>query len=324
MLLFGNFILAHFEHWLIKRKHGPSLTVWNPMIPANYTSMFSGIGLLYIIQPYLGAVYDEPFRYGLYVIGGLWLSTYLVTVLIEWPFVAKTAGLGLGKRSLTTTIWVQGVSNLGLILMVHLLGSVSALTGLRQVEPGEIKTVSGWVYYLASEGGDVYRARLDGSTVEVVKSFDSEEGSSWTRITIEPTGKGDRARLLFRESTDATVVDDNVGSAAQAAPVEYWLSEDVANLGNLTSGFDSTRKFRDDPVVYAGFWPREGLVINGDRYALETPFLDLQWRSPIVLPDGKVVAQFGETIVLIDHEQGTVAQLALGTGGDVLLDPQSK
>jgi hypothetical protein len=41
----------------------------------------------------------------------------------------------------------------------------------------------------------------------------------------------------------------------------------------------------------------------------------------VVLPDGSIVAQFGSAIVVVDAAAGTVAKLADGSGGDVLLDP---
>lgn len=315
-LLFGNYLIGLFEFWLIKRRRGLLWITWNPMIPANYLSMIAGIALLYLTRPLFQPAYEQPFRYGLPLIACAWLVSFIVSVLVEWPFVAKASGLKIGKESLRTTVWVQMLSYSVLFILVFLLGSVSALSDLRQVDAQEIDAPPGWVYHMDEAKSELHRTRLDGSRTEFVAVFEPKPRGSWTRVTVEPTREGDRARLLYRDTQSVIVIDDNVG----AAPVVYMENKDDAILGNLTFSTYATREFREQPSVYAGFWAREGLMIDGRRYALETPFLALGWRNPVVLPNGKVVAQFGNSIVLFDHERGKIAVLAIGEGGDVLID----
>ena len=319
MLTIGNYLIGLMEYRIITRGHTWPKTTWNPMILANYASMAAGVGLLYAAEPILKKVADRPFELGLCFIVSAWVATYLLTVLVEWPFVAKAAGLRIAWKSLKISFWVQAISYTMLILIVHLTGSVSALTGLRNVPASEIKTVAGWVYYMDRETSDMHRVRLDGSSTEFVARFEYKPDPNWSRVTVEPSPEADHARVIFRSSQRQVILKD-VGSADQSAPVDKRDDQGFAILGNDTFGRMATRKFRSYPNAYAGYWPREGLVVDDDRYALETPFLPMPWRNVIVLPDGKVVAQFGDVIVLIDHERGHVAHLALGQGGDVLID----
>lgn len=320
-LAFGNILLGFFESWLIRLRRPAARRGAGPMIAANYASMLVGLGLVWLASPLREAATRDPFRYALPTILGLWVVSFLLTVFIEGPFVARTAGLGLGGRPLLVSLWVQAVSYLVLIAIVSVVGSISAVTQLRRAEIGEMRTVAGWLYYLSSDGVSVMRVRLDGSKIERVARLAELEGGSFSRITIEPTIAGDRARLMYRSFQQDRELVKDLGAAGQCAPIEGRAANGLALLGNNSFGPFSTRAFRDQPKVRCGYWALEGIHI-GDRWlAFETPFLSLSWRSPVVLPDGKVVAQFGDAFVLVDPETAKAAKLADGQmGGDVLLD----
>lgn len=316
-LVVGNYFLGLFEARLISRKLGKECRV-DHMIAANYISMMAGMFVIYNARPIQNLIERDPLRWGPIVMIGMLVFAWVVTVFIEGPFIAKTAELPFGLKSLKLSVRIQTVSYLGLIALSLLLGSVSALTGLRSADPRDVKTVGGWVYYLSTDMKSVHRVRLDGSKSELVAKVEPPKGY-WVRVTVEPTSNGDRARLLLRSMTDLVEVDKRVGEASQAAPVER-RHEGVAMLGNLTFSIYSNRSFSSVPPVYAGYWAREGIEIGGRRYAFETSLASAVWRSVVVLPDGKVVAQFGHAMMLVDHERGVAAKLAEGIGGDVLID----
>lgn len=319
-LFIGNILLGYFEAWLIRRRSGKRWVYSEPMILANYLSMFVGFGIIFAFAPWARAAKVDPFRHALPMIVILWLVSYIVTVLVEWPFVAKTAGVRTGRGSLLTSAWVQAVSYAFLLLVTVFIGSISAVIALRPVSATEIDAVQGWVYYLAPDESRVLRTRLDGSKTEQVATLDFEIGNGRFRITTEPTSNGDRARLLYREYGNNHELAKHIGEATQVAPFKARDNDNLGLLHNLTHSYGAARKFVDSPQIYAGFWPREGLVVDAYRYALETPYLMLSWSSPVLLPDGKVVAQFGKAIMLVDHDTKRVAKLAEGFGGDVLLD----
>ena len=317
---FGNFILGVFEAWMIRRT---STTVGKSpalMIAANFASMIVGIGLVVVAGPLQNAAARDPLRLSLAIIVGLWLVAFVLTVFVEWWFVARTAGLTMSKQSLLLSFRVQSVSYICLVPIVMLIGSVTAVTGLSSASAAEIRTVPGWVYYHSLDKRTVMRTRLSGDGTESVIALPSDSVSSTGRVTIEPTSDNDHARLLFRDNLEHIELDKNIGTPRQCAPVERRGADKLAWIGNDTFGIGSTRSFVKPPSVQAGFWAREGITIGGHRFALETPYLWFAWRSPIVLPDGKVVAQFGEAIVLIDPKTRRCAKLAQGNCGDVLLD----
>jgi hypothetical protein len=289
------------------------------MVFANYLSMFAGIALIYLASPLSAGARLDPFTNAPRLLLGMWAATYVLTVFIEWPFVANTAGLRVNLRSLGLSARVQAVSYLFLAIFTYFVGSTSALT-LTSAPAGNVTSVEGWVYYLGLDNKSVMRTRLDGSRTEKVSEIDVESTSSRLRITVEPTSNGDRARLMYRVYGADQEIIKNVGGAEQAAGGERD-SNNLILIGDGTAGYFSTRKFAESPKVYCGFWPREGLLVDGVRFALETPFLSIPWRCPVVLPDGSIVAQFGSAIVVVDGVAGTVAKLGEGSGGDVLLDP---
>jgi len=318
-LLFGNFFIGLFEAWLIRGRRKLFAPAATAMVVANYLSMLAGIGLIYLALPLAAEAQRDPFTKSVPLLLGMWAATYVLTVIIEWPFVANTAGLRVNLRSLGLSAKVQAVSYSFLAVFTYFVGSTSALT-LTSAPAGSVTSVDGWVYYLALDHESVMRTRLDGSRTEKVSEIDVEPTSGWPRITVEPTSNGDRARLMYRVYGADQEIIKNVGGAEQAAGGERG-SDNLIQIGNGTSGFFSTRKFADSPKVYCGFWPREGLLVDGVRFALETPFLSIPWRCPVVLSDGSIVGQFGDAIVVFDPKRELVAKLGEGSGGDVLLDP---
>lgn len=319
-LVFGNIVLGIFEAWLIRRLGKSEIKSSGLMVAANFASMLVGIGLVAAAGPLQGVAARDPFRFAVPVIVGMWLIAFVMTVLVEWWFVARTAGLQMGKRSFVLSLLVQSVSYVCLIPIALYIGSMSAVMGLRGASPADVATLPGWIYYLSPDAKTVYRTRLDGSTTEVVMRSPSETISFTGRITIEPTSDNDRARLLLRDGTRHVELIKNVGEPEQCAPVEQRGQDNLAIIGNGNFGPWSTRSFDDSVMAYADYWARLGIKIDGRRYALETPFLALVWRSPVVLPDGKIVVQFGDAIVLVDPKTRRVAKIAEGLCGDVLLD----
>ena len=317
-LLFGNFFIGVFEAWLIRGRRKVFAASATPMIVANYLSMLAGIGLMYLASPLAARAQLDPFDRSLPLLLGMWAATYVLSVLVEWPFVANTAGTRVGLRALGLSAKVQTVSYVFLAVFSYFVGSTSALN-LSITSAASVTSVEGWAYYLALDNVNVLRTRLDGSRTEQVAKLDFEIGSQFSRITVEPTSNGDRSRLMYREYGADRELVKNVGNAAQAAGGERD-SGNLIQIGNGSFGPGATRKFADSPMVYCGFWQREGLMVNGVRFALETPFLSTPWRCPIVLPDGSIVAQFGEAIVVVDADRRIVAKIGEGRGGDVLLD----
>lgn len=317
-LIFGNYLLGVCEAWLISRwTRKPCSSL--PMVIANYASMIVGIFIATASGPLQPEVARDPFRLALPTIGLFMAVAFVATIFVEWPFVAHTVSESVNAKTLAMSAGIQTASYLVLVLLTVTIGSISAVTALRPVEIEEISTVEGWLYYGSFDGKTVFRTRLDGSVSERILHFEEARDDN-SRVTVEPDALGEGAELWWKSRRDLKSERlQKVGSSNQVAAGER-LQDGRLNLGNLTFGPYSTRSFVESPTVHAGFWAREGLRIDGKTYALETPICALAWRSAVVLPDGKAVAQFGNAIFLIDPQTRQVAKIVEGVGGDVLLD----
>lgn len=238
----------------------------------------------------------------------------MITVIVELPFVLKTAELKFSARMLGITATLQTATYGVMMLGTGLLGSVSALTSLRAVD--SLPTVAGWVYFIGTDRKAVYRIRLDGSNTERVATLKTKP-RVFSRIVADPVPNSNRVRLVVMEGQDVEELQKNIGQTQQAAPTQHDEKSRPIVHFNTSRSFDSSIR------VFAGYWAVEGLRGGDRRYALETPVLALSWRSPVTLPDGKLVAQFGQAILLIDPKTGTTRKLAEGSAPDVLLDLRS-
>jgi hypothetical protein len=315
-LIIGNAILGMFEGWLLTKFFKNEQKSFLPMIWANYASMAGGILLVAAATPLRADVMLDPLGRAPGYIAMMWIAAFIITGFIEWPFVAKMIGLKVGKKSLVASFALQTISYIALIPLVFFIGSMSALTLLDPAPAKEISKVDGWVYYAGLDDVTVYRTRIDGSLSETVMTMEKPIADG-ARLAIEPTAEGDTVDLTHRYSDDDRLILKGVGTVDQAAPVREGRTES----GFALLGYVRTRSFVDQPKVICNYWPRLGMDVDDRRYALETPFLQAGWRSSVVLPDGKIVVQFGKAIMLIDPETEKAAKIAEGYGGDVLLDP---
>ncbi len=310
-LLAGNVYLGGIEAWLLskflKRPIKP-----DKLILANYFSMIVGYVLLTLANPLLEPVQHDPIRLGLGVFLGLMAIAWVLTILLEWPFVAKATEQKLNLSSLLLSLIVQSITYVGMNLIALVLGSVSAITLLHTNL--NLSTVPGWVYTVGPDMRTVYRTRLDGSKTEFVAEIREEIGS-FDRIYLRHSPDKRTARLVLAGSGETDIVlQERVGDSKQIAP--DWNGQVASGTIRL-----STRSFIKDQRVSAGFWAYEGLTVKGNRFALETPFLSVLARSPIVLPDGKTVFQFGKAVILLDPVTRGTRKITEGLSGDVLLDP---
>ncbi len=309
-LFFGNWALGVIEAKLLSRFLGKPIAAGR-LIAANYLSMGAGFLLFFASTPIRDAVSLDPIRLGLLAFLGMMAAAWFITILVEWPLLASAAELPMNRRTLGLSAAVQSITYAGMLLITMGLGSLSAITDLRSSE--RISTVPGWAYTVGLDGTTVFRTRLDGSKSErvgVVRPHNSHH----ERVLVAPVAETHRAQLIFVFNRGTEVIQEDIGTDLQAAPMSPWILE--RNLPEVTRSFIGRRC-----GVYAGYWSRIGLMAAGRRYALETPFLTLPWRSPTVLPDGKIVASFGRAVYLLDPKTGEARKLIEGSAGDVLLDP---
>jgi hypothetical protein len=322
-LLFGNAALGLAETWLLKKLFKVDIASgW--LIAANYISMICGSFLVMYSGYFTRIAVSDPFAYGLTVLCGTWLLAFVATVLFEWPFYSVANGrFGFKRVGLKRSIATNAISYGCLTLFFAFVGKFSALTSIRQTSLQSLQPLAGWVYFITPDGQDVHRIRTDGSKVEVVfTNLGARTGNQgWSRLTIERRGRDKLGSLYLRQSKERLIKRD-VASMGTFAISRSVKDDGSYSMGNLTFGPGSVL-FWHPRSVYVGYWAYEGLTVGEKQYAFETPLLTIKWRSVTDLPNGMIVANFGEQIVVFDPKTNRVANLVRGDGPAVLLDVPS-
>lgn len=319
-LTFVNYFIGKVEAWLLRRVHpGPKHREDIVMVLANYASMFAGIGLVWLGNRLISGTDWNLVRWGWVYIGGMWMVAFALTMLVESPFVARTLVLPWRSRSVfVATLKVNLATYAVLLAVVWLVGSVSLYTKGRFVTTESLDATPATVFFLRDDS--VWKVRIDGSGESLVKRAPVPDG--W--LAAMPTKDGKRAGLyLVKEYDDqkpeALLAD--IGHARQTAPNPeqgfYFAQPGYGTQRDMRPGKDRRWQAR------AGFWPLEGLRINGrESYflAVETPFLMLFWRNLTILPGDFGVVEVGGHIVVVHLPTARLAVLARGVNPTVLLD----
>ncbi len=302
-LFIGNAIIGIIESFFISRIFEIRYDLLLPrLIGANYASMLGGYVVIYLVDARLhfsdALLGDQPlYRLSLYI--GVWVAvTFIITVLIEWPFVRhaffadRTQEVADGveehgtfyseRRILWAAVSAQLVSY-ALLAVYYLpvagtgfLRNARVVQGLRMAKHPEAV-----VYYEA--GGAWYRRRLDGSM---------PEKASWNEM----------GSVLESYYTKSNLAEENVPR----------FSETGGRAFDLTPKAQRQWRGRYD------FWATGGLQLEeirtGERFdlGLETPFLAWTARQPTILPGNQIIYQFGPQIVLFDIATRQMAFVAKG------------
>jgi hypothetical protein len=330
-LVVGNIFIGFLEGRIIAAFLGVrKASAVSIMIAANFTSMligyFSFEGFELTLAPkFLG---EQPLYNARPLLIMLVAASFVLTVLIEWPFcLAAVRKLDSRlKKSIFASVLVQTVSYALLVPFYFLASGTSLFTRMdidRSVVAKSKDPVM--IFFISPKDGDVYRIGLNGSGLEKVCVFG---------------GKDKVARLFLRKAEDSAMWD-------------LWIrpdrskSSDTMLVSGLTSGAAEPNPFREDNEytwfnfgaaadmraedkrswnVRTGFWAFEGLSARNEEtrkgftVALETPFLEWYARNATVLPSDKVVYQLGDQIVLLDMNTRKIGLVTIGRGPVVVLD----
>lgn len=328
-LLFGNLLIGLLEGYVLARlfalRRRRTIIL---MVLANYFSAWLGACLLEF-----GPIDRFPLELGgtRMVFWGLVAAAYLVTLVLEFPFVAFAlrGDPAWRRKAVRGSLVVQSLSYLLLFGWYGMASGASLYTRTRLVRPAEMALPKNvWVYYIAAADGDVYRTRLAAPAPERVAALHSTNADD--RLVIRPSSQaGGGWDLLARLVTDdwdkpqmVALVD---GFAADAAPAgqrdrlstapEYGTWFNFGPASRLGAARDSAWEFR------CGFWPVEGLrgtnLQTGAHagFSLETPFVRWAVRNVTQLPDEIVLFQLGrDQVCVFDPAGGRVARIARGRG----------
>ncbi len=319
-LLIGNALVGVGEGmilaFLFRRKLGICVLI---MIAANYFSAW--VGGVFLASKIVGKLDLDLYN----AWSWLWIMvgvTYLLTLVLEWPFVAyclrKCDGWFL--KSIWGSLVVQSASYLVLFGWYWAASGTSLYTDLAVVPPSAISLPNNTIlYYMAADNKDVCARDLGrGETRKICGLTSSDNGD---RLFLrESRGAAGRWDLIVGPAELGTIPpepspSDRVASAglkcAVAEPLDFGLfpGGEVPRFGVADK---SGWQFRFGWMAgrLDGKNAKDGRNLG---VSLETPFVSWPIYDPTQLPSGQVVFQLGmNQICILDPNERKIALLAKG------------
>jgi hypothetical protein len=322
-LVCGNFVIGVLEGLFLGKvfKVKPLGGMVAAMVFANYVSM--AVGLLAfqrgVVEWFLG---DVPLRrIGVLLVGAV-AVTYLMSVLLEWPFVVL--GMWKGRKGVWRTLGASLLANTAsYIVLVALYGMITELSLVTVptfVEKGLAKDPSAVVYFVDLQDNGLYRMRLDATQRERVGA--RVMGEYQERLQLVKGNDG--------EKMDVCVVKGDGGKEVLVAGVMEAEGINEGDSGMRFHGHGPALDLRGtgkhDWEVVTRFWAFGGLSADNTstgehwRLALETPFLAWASSSATILPGDQVVYEVGEQVVLLDLATKRMQFLARGRNPVAVID----
>lgn len=333
-LLLGNLFLGLAEGALLARLYSlPKRGCALAMVAANYFSAWVG-GVL--IGGRLVDAVPMDLNNGWRWFWILVVLAYLMTVVIEWPFVALClrGTRDRFRRSLQASFIIQSASYLVLFGAYWIGSGTSLYTRMTIVSPTELSLPPNvWVYYLALNDGSVHRRRLDGT--EDRKLLEVSASNHNDRLLIQSSETGEnRCDLVVRVEADdgkfpryVTVLTNLSSYIAMDGAKEgdvYRTRGTGMNFGvvhGIGGDTNSAWSFR------TGFWAVQGLSGSNARtgeslnFSYETLFRQWCIRNAVRLPSDHVLFQLGwDQICLLEPGTRKVALLWPGKGPAPVLE----
>lgn len=338
-LVIGNLLIGIAEGLLLSRVFGTSRgKSMACMIGGNYASAWAGALLLSgTLAQSLELDLYNAWRWFWTLVG----MAYLLTLVVEWPFVAWAlrGTPALIRRSLTASLVVQTVSYIVILGWYWSASRTSLYTSMQVVAAGEMALPEGFtLYYIGRDDGNV-RQRTLASSVEERGVYSLYSSNRNDRLFVRPAltthqawdivARLDRGRS---RNYDEVTIESNLvvvavpdSRSTYTEPPEYpgtWF-----NFGKVPRlGSASTSRWEG----WVGFWAAEGITFtDGDtkeelHVAYETPFGAWNVRNAIQLPGDVVVFQLGaDQICALDIAARKVALLCRGRGPVVVMEPST-
>ena len=323
-LLLGNAAIGCFEGWLLARylKLPWPRPVW-PLIVANYCSAWLGTLLL----PFLFDCYATDIYVVGRVIGALIFFSFLLTLVIEWPFVYRAIPKGRRRlqQSLRGSLVIQSVSYVILFGTYFALSGTSLLTKFDRVPTNQLSLPAGvQVFYISQGDGNVYS--FTTPTAPDRKVFNLGSTNVWDRLglrdSIESTNAWDL--IAFRDRLeDGRVVVPHISSEDRISAVDASFLNRYYGWGirphQIGEATNSAWRFGWAHWPDVGMWAQRRN--ERVRLALGTPFGGWSPLRVVHLPGDLAMLQLGTgQVCLVDMPRRKISLLRRGYGFVALHD----
>lgn len=331
----------------------PKVATQVAMVPANYLSAWTGFLLLRWLWTPLERV--MPGQAPLFKAGPLLVllvvASFLISVLLEWPFCAwaMRGTTGGWRLSLRASVIAQAASYALLIPFYLLVSPISLLTSAH-IQPSLdfVRTPVATVFYIDPKGGDIWRIQTDGTAkAKVLKAGIHDP---YARLFVRPHPKGCLFDLCeVRRSPGVyganqlqkTCLIPNVGTGGALSSSAARGGNEGDDWFNFGWPVDLRPEDKREWTVWTEFWANGGISMrrgpSDDGWekskvytlAFETPFEDWTCRDATVLPSNQVVFELGggkgnAQVVILDMATRKLGFLAMGQGPVVVMSPESE
>jgi len=332
----GNLVIGLGEGLLLALLFRVSL--WKclaALIPANYASFIYGYLIVDSIEHNISVTLETAHT----VFWSSMLLLYLVTLLVEFPFVAYPLWNARRRwlKAIGACLILQSLSY-ALLMWTYLDGPIRRdFFGPSTIVPLTAMKVPDDVvmYYIDPADGDVYRQPLGSG--ERTWFFDLNSTSPHARLAIvtdRPDGPDWRIGAVFAKGPAGKTITVKTPESGDIAALE-WITMPGQDLPTADFEFNDTWwNFGRVPRLGAAqgsawefineYWGNlYGRRQNESHsWAVETPFFKWPVRNATHLPNDIILFQLGaNTIVLFDPNTEKIARVANGHGPIALLEP---
>jgi len=297
------------------------------MIPANYFSAWvGGLFLNHEITAALPFNLYNAWRW-------IWVMvvfTYLMTLVLEWPFVffCFRKDPNRLKRSLKGNVLVNSLSYVLLFGWYWLASGTTLYTEMNIVQPSEIIFPKEATVYFISETNEVCALDLNSRQIQKISSLNGADKDD--RLFVK-TSVFNANNWDILDSSKTNIVSSNL----EVIAAQSWRdANDPNQIEGTWFNFGEASKLgaaeKSDWNFETGFWPIEGFYGENQKtgqkiyFSLETPFVAWNIRSATHLPGDYVVFQLGDDqICLFEASTKKIAMLARGQGPVVVLPKEN-
>jgi len=295
------------------------------LLLANLVSAFIGL----VIMAVLSQSDSSWISLGImrYVMIGFIFATWLLTILIEWPFVKVLINytkLTFAKpvfAALVLCIVINTISYIGLFFHYKLAGDTSLVTQAKyDAAASFLQNKPGHIYYIDSKTGMVYQMNMDGTEKESLHikadrllfthsetpGFWDLRSSSGVAIKLKVSRK--TTNMGYRNGTKS-------GDPVEIDSQHNWHMMELRD--RKTAGYDLERR---NGMVFAGLTATNKQTGKKQDIGLETVFTLSMTGDVNLLPDDIIIWSLGNRILAYDLKTNHVSQLALGSCPVVTLD----
>jgi hypothetical protein len=327
-LVFGNALIGLAEGLLLARAFGLKRRrcIWL-MIAANYFSAWVGRVIIQSQSERELTLYEAmPWIWSMIA------AAFLLTILLEWPFVALCFRREARPRVtvIGASALVQALSYVALLGCYSMVSRVSFYTKSHLVAPADMtQETDASIYYISAASGDVYSLRPDNLTPRF--EFDLNSSNRHDRLAAQTNGPHEWTMVFHKTTAGTEGKVEAIASGLSGETLESWEGWDFYRPSHQNFGKVPSFNTNSNWGFYVGYWPVEGILAINDqtteiiRLAAETPMHSAWIRNATQLSNNQLVFQLGDDqICLLDPTTRQIALLARGRGPVVAINVKSQ